>query len=167
MMPPSRGRGRGRGRPSRNAAQSTRQSSAAVDKTSAGIQKPSVRGGRGRGGYRVKQSHNPRIQAIYHRKNALKAQFTQIALAQREALDALAQKSLDLLNQDAKYHENLPEFDEVQKELDKRYQTRIDQLNKDLEFQSKFLENHLQMSLEYERRRYDVNLLTCSILNVH
>jgi len=70
-------------------------------------------GGKGRGGFRVKKSENPRIQSLYHRRAALRHQFKIIANLQRAALEAYADKILVELKADPEAHTHVPEFKKV------------------------------------------------------
>lgn len=111
-----RGRGRGRGgRGGRGGAANSARGTPSRD-----LLQPPVRGGRGRGGGRVKKSDNARIQALYHRKKDLKGQFKQVAAIQKDGLSELALKSLHSIA-DFAYLRSLPEFDEVTDSLVDRY----------------------------------------------
>jgi hypothetical protein len=111
-----RGRGRGRGgRGGRGGAVNSARGTPSRD-----LLQPPVRGGRGRGGGRVKKSDNARIQALYHRKKDLKGQFKQVAAIQKDALSELALKSLDSI-EDLEYLRSLPEFKEVTNALIERH----------------------------------------------
>lgn len=133
------GRGRGRGRP-------------AAPTSEPAIPKP----GRGRGG-RVKQSSNARIQSLYHRKATLKANYKQLGQFQRDALEALADKTIETLrNSDS--HKRAPEFDEVNKALELNYAERVAVLNAQYEMHKSYLGKQLEENSEYERMQFTVSL---------
>lgn len=106
----SRGRGRIRG--------------GSGGRSNAGISKPTkknaVRSGVKRGN--IDSSPDPpRIRVLKARKAELATSFKIIGSHQKSALLALAQKSLDATKKDAKYHENLSEFQVLFEDIDKKF----------------------------------------------
>jgi hypothetical protein len=122
-----------------------------------------VKVNRGKGGHRVKKSDNARIQALYHRKHALRHQFKQVAQFQRDALDTLAEKALDLMT-DPNYHKTLPEYQETTKALAARYQRVVDNLETDLKIKQEYLRKQLAMNEDYTRQFYDVSFIITSFV---
>lgn len=125
---PTRGRGRGRGRGGRGFRGGSRGRGSRGGRVKTGVgargAKPAVASTRGRGrgrGGRRKKPENPRIDAYHKRKLDLKAQFKLLSSLQRHALSVLADKSLEMLQNDPLYHETLPEFERVSKELEELY----------------------------------------------
>ncbi|RKF73226.1 hypothetical protein GcM1_245127 [Golovinomyces cichoracearum] len=111
-MPP---RGRGRG------GTGAGRSSAVIGKQYAmkGTKKHSVRGGAKKGRVNLLPDP-PRILGIKARKSELNVSFKIIGSHQKAALLALAQKSLDAVNKDITFHENVPEFREVCRGIDEQ-----------------------------------------------
>lgn len=147
-----RGRGRGRGgRGGRGGAANSARGTPSRD-----LLQPPFRGGRGRGGGRVKKSDNARIQALYHRKKDLKGQFKQVAAVQKEGLTELAQKSLESL-EDPKYHEILPEYVETTKALNERYRRVIDVYEARMKIEVAFALRQLEAKVNYKQREFKVS----------
>lgn len=113
--------------------------------------------GRGKGGYRVKKSDNARIQSLYHRRQILKQQFRQIGAFQRTALEALADKSTELLKTGLEAHEKQPEFETVIQGLDQKYQERLDQLDRLCEQEKEYLERQRAMKDDYALQQFRVS----------
>ncbi|PVH73532.1 hypothetical protein DL98DRAFT_594962 [Cadophora sp. DSE1049] len=125
---PTRGRGRGRGRGGRGFRGGSRGRGSRGGRVKTGVgargAKPAVASTRGRGrgrGGRRKKPENPRIDAYHKRKLDLKAQYKLLSSLQRQALSVLADKSLEMMQNDPLYHETLPEFEMVSKELEALY----------------------------------------------
>lgn len=151
-----RGRGRGRGR-SRGGGRMARNGNAVL--RSASDLNAMVAGGkpsRGRGGHRVKKSSNARIQSLYHRKQLLKTQYKQVALLQRAALDAIAEKSLQEMSDNPKYHETLPEFQVLMEKLAKKHAARVALLEAQRAVQLQGVERQRLLAEEYTRGVYEV-----------
>lgn len=147
-----RGRGRGRGgRGGRGGASNSARGTPSRD-----LLQPSIRGGRGRGGGRVKKSDNARIQALYHRKKDLKSQFKQIAAIQKEGLTELANKSLESI-EDLEYLKSLPEFEEVAHALVEQHKKVTSQLEAQLQTDVAFARNQLSDKIFYRKREYRVS----------
>lgn len=155
----TRGRGRGRGKPrggGRGRGAGRGNSGFAPRATPAAVEFVAFKGSRGKGGHRVKKSENARIQALYHRKHALKHQFKQVAIMQRDALDTLAEKALHLAA-DPNYHKTLPEYTEVTNELNARYSRVVDRLNADLKIRQDYLRRQREMNEDYDRQLFEVS----------
>lgn len=149
-----RGRGRGRGgRGSRGGATNSARGTPARD-----LNQSFTRGGRGRGGGRVKRSDNARIQALYHRKKDLKMQFRQVAAVQREALTELSQRSLESLD-DPGYLESLPEFKEVTEAVEARYKKVIGLQEARMKHEAAFSQRRLDDNVRYSDREFKVSLV--------
>lgn len=149
-----RGRGRGRGgRGGRGGAANSARGTPSRD-----LLQPPVRGGRGRGGGRVKKSDNARIQSLYHRKRDLKGQFKQVAALQKEALSELSLKSLQSL-EDFAYLKSLPEFEETTNALAKRLRkaTVLHEGRKKLE--AALINQQLKDAIIYRNREFKVSPL--------
>lgn len=119
-------RGRGRGRGGRWKGRGSRGGKTKVMIAKAGPKSavPVMKGkGRGRGGRR-KKPENPRIDTLAQRKTDLKAQYKALASLQRAALGVLGEKSKEMLLDDAKYHESLPEFQRVAQGLQQAHEQR-------------------------------------------
>jgi hypothetical protein len=149
-----RGRGRGRGgRGSRGGAANSARGTPARD-----LNQSLARGGRGRGGGRVKRSDNARIQALYHRKKDLKLQFRQVAAVQREALTELSQRSLESLD-DPGYLESLPEFKEVTEAVEERYKKVTGLQDAQMKHEAAFSLLQLEDRVKYSDREFKVGLV--------
>lgn len=147
-----RGRGRGRGgRGGRGGAANSARGTPSRD-----LLQPPVRGGRGRGGGRVKKSDNARIQALYHRKKDLKGQFKQVAAIQKEALSELALKSLESA-EDLEYFRALPEFREVTSGLLERYRKVTTQNQARMKSDVAFANRQLKNNFIYTSRGFKVS----------
>jgi hypothetical protein len=118
-----------------------------------------VKGGRGKGGHRVKKSDNARIQALYHRKHALKLHFKQVASLQRDALEELSLKTLKSLRDDLTYHTHLPEYKETTLALDERYAKVKNRLNAEFHVKEEYLRKMLAMNEDYANRQHEVSIL--------
>jgi hypothetical protein len=159
-----RGRGRGRGRGGRGA----RGGSGLTSRGTPAVEfVPSiVKGGRGRGGHRVKKSDNARIQALYHRKHALKLQYRQVALLQRDALKELSQKSLKRLNEDPNYHTSLPEFFEATKAIDEKYAEVMQKIEAERLIKEDYLKRKLERSARITCEQHLVSVPSPMPLNI-
>ncbi|KAH8815597.1 hypothetical protein F5884DRAFT_667930 [Xylogone sp. PMI_703] len=121
-----RGRGRGRGRGGRGGGRGGRNTTVTgvgdgTDDIGSAVLKPT----RGKGGHRVKRSDNARIQSLYLRKHNIKTQYRHVLQYQKKALDLIAEKSLDMMLDDPKAHEHLPEYFETKNNLDLVYKNKI------------------------------------------
>jgi hypothetical protein len=155
-----RGRGRGRGRwwGYRGRGASRGGSAAGSRSTPAAESSPSAPKslGRGRGGHRVKKSDNARIQALYHRRAALKHQYKQVAYFQKAALISIAEKSLDAAKTDPNYHKTFDEYNKTTQALDAVYKKRYQQLIEEYELKKDYLYDLEAKNEEYEKSRYEV-----------
>ena len=122
-----------------------------------------VKGGRGKGGHRVKKSDNARIQALYHRKHALKLHFKQVASLQRDALEDLSLKTLKFLQEDPDYHAHLPEYKETTRALDERYAKVKNRLSSEFQVKEEYFRKMLKMNEDYTNRQHEVRILRASI----
>ena len=61
----------------------------------------------------MKQSSNARIQALYHRKADLKTHYRRIVQIQKNALEMIAEKSLDRFKEEPSCYTKEPEYEEV------------------------------------------------------
>jgi hypothetical protein len=143
------GRGRGGGRGGSAAASRATPASETV-------QAP-VKVGRGRGGHRVKKSGNPRIQALYYRKQDLRYHYKAIAQLQKGALDILATKSLDMLQDDPIIYKTFPEYDETMRELDAQYQKVQDRLDARMKLEKDYLERRFAAENEFAIQKHHVS----------
>lgn len=152
------GRGRGRGRGGRGRGRGGRGGSGLGSRGTPVAESPvAPKALRGRGGHRVKKSDNARIQALYHRRAALKHQYKQVASFQKTALLVLAEKSLETIKADFHYHETLPECTETTQALDDAYQKRIDKLNSDFRLKQAYLQRQLAQNQEYVAMQFMVS----------
>lgn len=152
------GRGRGRGRGGRGRGRGGRGGSGIGSRGTPVAESPvAPKAMRGRGGHRVKKSDNARIQALYHRRAALKHQYKQVASFQKIALLVLAEKSLDTIKGDAHYHETLPEYTETTQALNDAYQKRIDKLNSEYTLRKDYLQRQLNQNQEYAVMQFMVS----------
>lgn len=119
--------------------------------------------GRGRGGYRVKKSENPRIQSMYHRRAALRHHYKAIANLQRAALEALAEKSLETLKSDPEAHARLPAFDKVGRGLGECFDTLVNTTEAKLRIHREFLEKKRENDFQYEEIRKRVSNLALTL----
>jgi hypothetical protein len=115
-----------------------------------------VRGGRGRGGGRVKKSDNARIQALYHRKKDLKGQFKQVAAIQKDALSELALKSLESA-EDLEYLRSLPEHEEVTNALLERHKKITTQHEARMKIEVASANRQLKNKFIYINREFKVS----------
>ena len=150
---PTRGRGRGRGRGGRGRGgrvpNGDRQEPSEV---------PVTVMGRGRGGYRVKKSGDPRIQALYHRRAALRNQYKAVANFQRAALEAYAEKSAAILLKDPVAHMKLPAYDTTTAKLGSVFEELSRITTARYKYMSEFLVRRKEQDEEYERRLHYVSL---------
>ncbi|TVY50349.1 hypothetical protein LCER1_G007655 [Lachnellula cervina] len=113
------------------------------------------KGLRGRGGHRVKKSDNARIQALYHRRAALKHQFKQVAFYQKAALVSIAEKALEAAKFDANYHKNFEEYNTTTEALNDIYKNRRKQLNGEFDLKEAYLTGLRDKNKEYARSQYE------------
>lgn len=106
----------------------------------------------------MKQSSNARVQSLYHRKATLKANYKQLAQYQRDALEALAEKTIEMLRSSDR-HKKEPAFDEVNKALENNYAERVAVLNARYEMHKSYLGKQLEENSEYERMQFTVSFL--------
>ncbi|KAI9051611.1 hypothetical protein LZ554_004655 [Drepanopeziza brunnea f. sp. 'monogermtubi'] len=174
------GRGRGRGRASPRGRGSLRgrgSRGGRVSKAAAVVRggktvTPSARGrggGRGRGGRR-KKPEDPVIDVLYKRKAELKAQYKAIASMQRDALIALAEKSLVAAMADPFFHEALPEFEEVTETLkgefekciaanDKELEQKAGLTKRTMEYNQYIVEQQYRLRMEEVKEQYEARLM--------
>ncbi|CAL3964653.1 unnamed protein product [Diplocarpon coronariae] len=125
--------------------------------------------GRGRGGRR-KRPEDPVIDVVHKRKAELKAHYKALATFQREALIALAEKSQEMIKNDPKYHETLPEFEQVsrgledeyekcQVELDKRLKQEAGLAKRTLEYQEYIVNQQYRLRIEEIQEEYEGRLM--------
>lgn len=153
-----RGRGGGRWGHLYRARGGRGNSSAASRSTPAAESSPSApKGLRGRGGHRVKKSDNARIQALYHRRAALKHQYKQVAYFQKAALISMAEKSLETAKEDPNYHKTFEEYGKTTQALSDIYMRRFNQLFEEYEMKKNYLIDLNEKDQEYERSRYQVS----------
>lgn len=107
--------------------------------------------GRGRGGFRVKKSENPRIQSLYHRRAALRHQFKAIANLQRACLEALAEKSVQVLKEDPEAHTRVPQFSEVTSGLGEVFDDLMKKTEAKLRIHRAYLAQRKERNEEYEQ----------------
>lgn len=153
----ARGRGRGRGRWGGNRGGRGGSGVGARGTPVAESLPPINRPFRGRGGHRVKKSDNARIQALYHRRAALKHQYKHVAQVQKYALLSLAEKSLEAMKSDPTYHKTLPEYEMTIGDLDALYKKRLDQLHQENETRREGLLRRRGMDIEYEHMKCNVS----------
>ncbi|TVY30085.1 hypothetical protein LHYA1_G002523 [Lachnellula hyalina] len=110
---------------------------------------------RGRGGHRVKKSDNARIQALYHRRAALKHQFKQVAFYQKAALISIAEKALEAAKFDPNYHKNFEEFNTTTEALNDVYKNRRKQLMEEYELKEAYLIGLRDKNKEYAGSQYE------------
>jgi len=115
---------------------------------------------RGRGGHRVKKSDNARIQALYHRRAALKHQFKQVAFYQKAALISIAEKALEAAKFDPNYHKNFEEFNTTTHALNDVYKNRRKQLMEEYELKEAYLIGLRDKNKEYAGSQYEVSCQT-------
>lgn len=152
---PTRGRGRGRGRGGRGGRGGGRIANGDHPEPSE-TSNPTVTT-RGRGGYRVKKSENPYIQALYHRRAAIRNQYKAIGNIQRAALEALAEKSIETLQKDFLAHTKLPAFDQAAKKLGEIFDSTITVAESQLKYRSEFYRRDKENKEEYERQLHHVS----------
>lgn len=141
------------GRGSRGGAGAGPRSTPAVESSPSGPKSM-----RGRGvGHRVKKSDNARIQALYHRRAALKHQYKHVAYFQKTALISIAEKSLDAATSDPTYHKNLEEYNKVKEGLSTIYEKRRDQLSEAYKIKKAYLLDMSKKNREYVMKEYEVS----------
>lgn len=153
---PVRGRGRGRGRGGRGGRGGGRIVNG--DHTEPSETSIPTVTSRGRGGYRVKKSENPYIQALYHRRAAIRNQYKAIGNIQRAALEALGEKSIEILQKDFLAHTKLPAFDQTAKKLGEIFDKTITVAEAQLKYKSDFYRRDKENKEEYERQLHHVSL---------
>lgn len=143
-------RSRGRGRNSGKVNSGTSKPGVAK-----GYRKGSIRGGARKG--RVKSDPDPpRILGLKARKAELSVSFKLITCHQKAALLNLAQKSLDKANNDVHYHENLPEFRKVSRDLDDKLNSLLVKLQAHRRYEEELAKNRLEQNIYLINRQYKV-----------
>lgn len=165
--PPNAARGsmRGRGRGGR-AKGISRQHSGIPE----GIKKPVGRGGRagfGRGGRGKKISANFNVQVAYDRQAHLKRSYKEVSRALQAALEALAEKSLEMTLADPNYHKKRPEYKQVMNGLATQHSKVVSQLGLKYSMQVDYARKKRAQDDDYERIQFQVSLYdsySCFIL---
>lgn len=121
-----------------------------------------IAGGRGRGGFRVKKSENPRIQSLYHRRAALRHQFKIIANLQRAALEAYADKILVELKSDPEAHMHVPEFKKVSSGLGEVFDDLLKRTEARHKIHREYLAQRKERDEEYTQISKQVSLISKS-----
>lgn len=155
-----RGRGRGRGRGGRGGGRGGRNAAGAVvgdggEDTPGAVLKPT----RGKGGHRVKRSDNARVQSLYLRKHNIKTQYRHILQYQKKALDLIAEKSLDMMLEDPKAHERLPEYFQTKNGLDLIYRKKLESFDKDAKIRKDYLAKIRDIKDVIARKQFAVSVL--------
>lgn len=112
--------------------------------------------GRRRGGRR-KASVNPRIDALNIRAGELKAQYVAIAKLQRQAMEVLAERSIDSMMKDSDYHKSFPEYDEVTEELQSMYQKRLEEIQTEQDLEEELARRTLECQEYIARQQLEVS----------
>jgi hypothetical protein len=155
-----RGRGRGRGRGGRGGGRGGRNAApAAVGEGPEDAAGTAPKSTRGKGGHRVKKSDNARVQSMYLRKHNVKAQYKHVLQYQKKALDVIAEKSLDMVLEDPKAHEKIPEYFQTKAELDLIYRKRIELLDKEAKMRTEYLAKIRAIKEEITRKQFAVSLI--------
>jgi hypothetical protein len=144
-----RGRGRGRGRGGRGASALSGRSTPQVASTPVGKGRGGMRG-RGRGRGRARNIAAPQFRALYDRRADLKNQYRALATLQKAALSVIADKSLARLESDPKYHENLPQYEEIQNTLKENYKQHLLNLKSDHDRKVELLKRQQAADVHYQ-----------------
>lgn len=102
------------------------------------------------------------MQALYHRKHALRQQYKLIVQIQKEGLGILAEKSLELVK-DLHYHENLAEFDKLSASLKARSDANNKVVDKEYEYKRAYAAKKLAMDLDYQERLHKVSIVSMNL----
>jgi hypothetical protein len=165
--PPNSTRGsmRGRGRGGR-AKGLSRQHSGVPE----GIKKPAGRGGRGgfgRGGRGKKISANFNVQVAYDRQAHLKRAYKEVSRALQAALEALAEKSLEITLADPNYYKKQPEYNQVMNGLAAQNSKVVGQLGVKYSIEVDYARKKREQDDDYARHQFQVSLYgpySCYIL---
>jgi len=96
------------------------------------------------------------MQALYHRRSALKHQFKNLAQIQKEALDLIAEKALSAL-QEHDYYKSLPEYEVTTSELAVMYERVQKQLDAREKLEREYLIKKQAMDEEYAEQVFQVS----------
>ncbi|CAD6499748.1 BgTH12-03856 [Blumeria graminis f. sp. triticale] len=121
----SRGRGRGTGIGNRAGARSNSNASVRKSVVVRGSKKQSNKTKRGRAKVELDP---PNILELKARKAELATFFKAVGSSQKTALLNLAQKSLEFVAKDSNYHEKLPEFDKLTRDIDEQLKCILSKL---------------------------------------
>jgi hypothetical protein len=139
-----RGGGRGRGK----GAALTRQNSGAPETA----RKPGGRGGRGK-----KTSANHMVQVSYDRQAHLKQNFKEVAKMVRWGLDVLAEKSLEMVQDDPTYYREVPEYEKTMNDLDAVRDSVLAQQGKLYDMKVEHMKKLREMNEDYTQREFQVS----------
>lgn len=156
------GRGRGRGGPRGGRGGWKRGGGATASARGANFM--DAPRGRGKHG-RVKTSNDARIQALYNRKYALKQQFKMVAGFQREALEVLGDKALELM-EDRNYYKAHPEYEEVTQAIADRHQQVNQVIASKFKMEKEQAERELFQTSDYAKQLFEVCVRVC-IIGIH
>ncbi|CCU81809.1 hypothetical protein BGHDH14_bghG005483000001001 [Blumeria hordei DH14] len=121
----SRGRGKGSGTGNRAGARSNANASVRKSVVVRGSKKQSNKTKRGRAKVELDP---PNILELKARKAELATFFKAVGSSQKTALLNLAQKSLEFVAKDSNYHEKLPEFDKLTRDIDEQLKCILSKL---------------------------------------
>jgi hypothetical protein len=145
------GRGRGRGgRGGRGASALSGRSTPLVGSTPIAKSRGGIRG-RGRGRGRARNIAPPVVRSLYDRRVDLKNQYFAIAEIQRNALNALSEKSLAMLMNDPKYHQTLPQYETVTNRLKQNYERHLAKLKQEYDHKVAYLSVQRDADDDFER----------------
>ena len=148
------GRGRGRGGPRGGRGGWKRGGGTGTGPRGANF----VEAPRGRGKHgRVKTSSDARIQALYNRKYALKQQYKMVAGFQREALEALGDKALELM-EDPIYYKSHPEYEIVTQAITNRHEEVNRIIDAKLKMETDQAERDYSQNSDYINQLYEVSV---------
>jgi hypothetical protein len=141
-----RGRGRGGGRGGK-AVEPSRQSSQDPEPT-----KSATRGGRGR-----KTSSNRMVQAAYDRQSHLKKSFREVARLVRLGLDTIAEKNLEMIEEDPDYYKKRPEYQQVLDRLDAAETSAVSKAERRHQVDAEYLKRKHELENEYAQQIFQVS----------
>jgi hypothetical protein len=142
-----RGRGKGGGRGGK-AVEPSRQNSQDLEPT-----KPTARGGRGR-----RTSSNRMVQAAYDRQLHLKKSYREVARLVRLGLDAIAEKNLDMIEEDPTFYRRLPECQQVLDGLDAAETSALSKEERRRQVHEEYLKRKLELANDYDQQIFQVSI---------
>jgi hypothetical protein len=142
-----RGRGRGGGRGGKT-VEPSRQNSQDPEPT-----KLAARGGRGR-----RMSSNRMVQAAYDRQLHLKKSYREVARLVRLGLDAIAERNLDMIEEDPSFYRRQQEYQQVLDALDAAETSALSKEERRRRMHEEYLKTKLELVSDYARQIFRVSI---------